>query len=169
MLEFTTVVGVDKKHLQQLSWTLPTWLRHKSEIRNSPLVVFFDQSEVGINDVRRVANLHRNATVIPWPQGKVEYEGDPNSKFHHPQRYKMLAGFVHIPARVVQTPYWLKLDTDVVAFPSRSWIDESWFDTNPSIVAQAWGMTKPANQMTLLDTWVSKYKDDKTKREHIVI
>ena len=66
----------------------------------------------------------------------------------------MLAGFVHVPTVHVDTSYWLKLDTDVVATGNDDWVDDCWFEGDPAIVAQPWGFTKPADQVLKLDEWV---------------
>lgn len=153
----TIVLGVDRKHLQQLSWVFPTWAKCKPGLLKMPLVIFYDTEEVDESEIRQVLNGH-SATLVPWPYDpKVVFTGDTSTKFFHPQRYKMLSGFVHVPARTVQTPYWLKLDTDVVATGTSSWIDKRWFKGNPAIVAPAWGFTKPPNQMEVLDQWVEDH------------
>ncbi len=159
---FTTVVGVDKKHLEQLTYTLPTWVKHKPDIKENPLVVFYDKDQLTFQDVEKVTRrYHGNVTTVAWPDREgVVYEGD-DSKWYNAQRYKMLAGFVHVPARTVETQMWLKLDTDTVATAGHAnWVDYSWFDDYPAIVSQAWGFTKPANQMDLLDAWVAENKED---------
>ena len=71
----------------------------------------------------------------------------------------MLAGFIYVASQYVRTPYWLKLDCDVVADGRDDWIDPIWFEADPAIVAHRWAFTKPPNQMDLLDAWVEKEKD----------
>lgn len=159
--DYTLVIGVDRKHLDQLRLVWPTWMRHKPEFAEKQVVIFYDhESGLTEENIRSVAK-HRHLRVCQWPFPDVKYAGDETSKWYHPQRYKMLAGFVHVPALLVNTPYWLKLDTDVVATGQRDWIDLKWFKNNPAIVAHRWGFTKPANQMDLLDAWVEK------NRKHI--
>lgn len=157
--DYTTVIGVDAKHLNQLRMVWPTYEVHKPDLLKQPLIVFYDQ-ESGITreDVQRSVT-HPNPVIYAWPPPRVRYTGDFTSKWFHPQRYKMLAGFVHVPAMCVDTPYWLKLDTDVVAVGKPDWIDPSWFTGNPAIVAHRWGFTKPAEQMIVLDNWAETHKD----------
>jgi hypothetical protein len=91
---------------------------------------------------------------------RTEYNGDLNSKWTNPQRYKMLSGFVHVPAMFVRTPYWMKLDTDVVAVGEPDWIDPGWFEGQPAIVSHRWSYTKPADQMMKLDAWAERHKHE---------
>lgn len=152
--DYTTVVGVDDKHLRQLEMVWPTWRKHKPSMLANPMLVFYDYRQVSALRVRAVCD-HPRLTVLGWPCKPFEQYGDfPElGKFGGAQRYKMLAGFVHVPARHVMTKYWLKLDTDTIATGVDDWIDPSWFLGNPAIVAQPWSFTKPADQMMKLDEW----------------
>lgn len=158
MIDFTTVVGVDDKHLKQLQMVYPTWIKHKPCLLEYPMVVFFDSESSVTEQYIRDTIQHPCLTVFEWPFVNVSYEGNENSKFNHPQRYKMLAGFVHVPAQVVNTKYWLKLDTDVVAVGKPDWIKDWWFDGGPTIIAHPWSYTKPPDQMLRLDQWVEQNK-----------
>lgn len=153
-VDYTLVVGVDAYHLWQLSCVWPTWRKHKPQLAEVPMVVFYDRQEVKESDVRKV--LRREVNLVPWPPEGVKYEGDPKDKWTKPQRSKMLSGFVHVPAMAVATDYWLKLDTDVVATGEPNWIKGSWFDDSPAIVCHKWGFTRPPNQMLELDDWVKE-------------
>lgn len=157
--EYTTVVGVDKNHLEQLSYTWPTWCKHKPHILLHPMIVFYDYRQVSEYQVRRIVD-HPQLALVPWPfPGVEQWQGDKTSKWDDPQRNKMLCGFVHVAARYVKTPYWLKIDTDVVAAAQNEWIDVGWFDGNPAIIAHRWTFTKPPNQMELLDQWAADHMD----------
>ncbi len=154
--EYTTVVGVDRKHLQQLSHTWPTWKRHKPLLLNSPMIIFYDYREVSESHIRIVVD-HPQLTTVPWPfSASVQFQGAGTTKWNDPQRHKMLCGFVHVAAKHVRTPYWLKLDCDVVAVGVDDWIDPTWFDNVPAIVAHRWTFTKPPDQMDLFDQWVEE-------------
>ncbi len=153
--DFTTVVGVDRKHLLQLHHTWPTWRKHKPMLLDHPMLVFYDRREVSVDRIRATVD-HPKVTMISWPPGPQEFEAEEDGKWGRSQRYKMLAGFVHAPARYVQTDYWLKIDTDTIATGMNDWIDEQWFDDSPVIVASPWSFTKPADQMMKLDEWANK-------------
>lgn len=156
--DFTLVCGVDRKHLKQLGMVSKTWFKHKPMLLDRPMLVFFDRTQIGFDDVREEVE-HPNLSLVSWPWDGVSYQGNKENKWYHPQRYKMLAGFVHVPGYHVTTPYWLKLDTDVVATSKNSWIDPAWINGKLSICSHRWGYTKPANQMLLLDDWVEAHKN----------
>ncbi len=160
MDDFTLVLGADKKHLQQLAMVFPTWKRHKPSIFERKTLVFYDRFQLKCEDVFDALGSGFDMEVVPWPTtDRIVFPGDENNKWYHPQRYKMLAGFVHVPAKYVTTSYWLKLDTDVVATENDDWILPEWFENNPAIVAQGWAYTKPPDQMTILEDWIEKNRD----------
>jgi len=163
MIDYTLVVGVDKKHLEQLSYTWPTWKRHKPSLLDVPMVVFRDRHQVQEIEIRKVVD-HPNLSVVTWPlesfDHRYDYRLPGKTKWDNEQRYKMLAGFVYVPPVSVMTRYWLKVDTDTVADGNDDWIDDSWFDDCPAIVAHPWPYTKPPNQMIKLDDWVDRNKLD---------
>jgi len=157
MQTYTTVVGVDAKHLEQLDISWPTWKKNKSgTILSHPMIVFRDYEQVSEKELRFVVD-HPDLTVYAWPMGGAEYAGDNRSKWTDAQRHKMLAGFVHVPAMFVQTDYFLKLDCDVVAIGEDDWINPEWFADEPAIVSHPWGYTKPPDQMVRLDRWVEDH------------
>lgn len=155
--EFTLVCGLDSKHLTQFEIVFPTWKKHKpSLINNHPMLIFYDADDNKISDtIIREKIDHPNLKCQKWPTSNIVYDGDSNSKWTNPQRYKMLAGFVHI-SHFVQTPFMFKLDTDAVANGVDDWIDPDWFNDSPVVVAQPWSFTKPKDQMMALDRWVKE-------------
>ena len=157
--EYTLVLGLDRRHLRQLQIVWPTWRRHKPSITEVPLLIFYDHAEIDEYDIRQVTKRTEDAIYFPWPCPGVHYDGDPASKWYHPQRYKMLAGFVHVPALHCLTEYYLKIDTDAVAMGQPDWIDPRWFENDPSIIAPPWGYCKPADQIDRLDDWVRQHKE----------
>jgi hypothetical protein len=165
VVDYTVVIGVDAKHLKQLSWTLPTWARHKPSLFDRPWIVFYDREDVKIKEdlVPETISLlpaspKGNITYVAWPPDPVVWEGDDQSKWTSKQRHKMLAGHVHVPARFVETPWWLKLDTDAIASGEDDWIRDEWFENDPVFVGSPWGYTKPADQIVELDRWAEKTK-----------
>lgn len=152
MNDYTLVLGVDRKHLEQLRLVLPTWIKHKPSLLNQPIIVFYDWEEVTATQIRSTLPIS-SYQLTPWPIDGIKYGGDPDNKWWNPQRWKMFSGFIHVAAQYVKTKYWLKVDTDVVATGQDSWIDRHWFDDDPGIVCQSWGYTKPPDQMQQLDAW----------------
>lgn len=159
---YTLVLGVDEKHLQQLKIVLPSWRKHKPSLFKHPWIIFYDVGQllsVAISEVIHQRDIDKELKIIQWPPHGIElYEGDPNNKFSNPQRYRMLSGFVHVAAKHVETPYFLKIDTDTIASDMDDWIDESLFENDPAIISQKWHYSKPANQMLELDQWAEDNK-----------
>lgn len=154
---FTVVVGVDKAHLPHFECVIKTWQRFKPSLFEHPWVIFYDDSMTAeeILDITDEAGVEQ-LVLYRWPDDdRVQYPPGDGTKWTDRQRYKMLAGFVHVPARIVSTLYWLKLDLDVVAAGHDDWIDPSWFNDRPVIIAHKWSYTKPANQILMLDEWAS--------------
>lgn len=154
--DFTVIVGVDGAHLWQVAPVMGTWLRHKPDIFNRPFVVFYDVATTYADAVRGVLPgcIARTALLVPWgrPQ-EAQLVGE--GRWYAPQRQLMLAGFVHVPAAVqVGTPYWMKLDLDVVALPGPTH-DPGWLVCS-DVVGHSWGYTKPPGQMKELDDWCEK-------------
>lgn len=147
---YTVVVGVDRKHLEQLSLTWPTWKKHKPSLLSSPIHMFYDCQQLQPKDIHRVVD-HPDIRMSPWPPTGVDYP-DGDDKWTNGQRHKMLAGYIYV-ASMVHTEYWLKIDTDVVATGCDDWINADWFNDNPAIIAPPWGFTKPPDQIQKLDYW----------------
>jgi hypothetical protein len=158
MTDYTLVVAVDKQHLEQLSWTWPTWKKHKSSLLDHKMVVIYDRDQVTIDQVGAVVD-HSDMMTVPWPPIKdVKFKRISDDRWGDPHRYRMLSSFVHVPGMFVNTKYWLKIDTDTVATGQDSWIDEEWFKESPGIVSQPWGYTKPPDQMLKLDAWAAHHR-----------
>jgi hypothetical protein len=156
-MNYTLVLGVDKKTLEFLKIVLPTWAKHKPSLFWQPWIIFYNGvEEAQIKAVLDVVGVKQAADprFIAWPKKGVTYERDHLDKWTNPQRAKMLAGFAYVAADHCLTPYWLKLDLDAVATGRDDWVDPGWFDGNPSIIAPGWPYTKPADQMQKLDAWV---------------
>jgi len=137
---------VDRAHCEELRWVWPTWRCFKPELMKMPAVVFYDASQLRPDDMPFLRE-HPNLRFIPWEL--------PNA---WNQRERMLTGFVHVPAREVRTPWYLKLDTDVVATGSGEWLKSEWFEPDatgelPVFISAKWHYTKPRFLMDLLDHW----------------
>lgn len=144
--DITLVLGVDAAHLEELRWVWPSWMRLKPELRKMPAIVFYDARQVQPEDLGFLS-AHPNLRSVPWEL--------PNACN---QRERMLTGFVQVPAHEVITPWYLKLDTDVVAIGPGEWIKPEWFEPDPAgevpvFISSKWGYSKPRFVMDLLDHW----------------
>lgn len=156
--KFTLVVAVDEHHLQQLQKTHETWVGRFS-ISAPPMLVIYDGSQVSHDQIIDTIQWNMIETFdwnyfcdVDYPKGKDRWSTS--------QRYKMLAGVVYGSALRVKTPYWLKLDTDVVSpFPCQMWIKSDWFVDKPAIVGHRWPYTKPGNTISRLDRWATRYRN----------
>lgn len=155
-MDFTTVIGIDRKTIEYLKITWPTWAKFKPFLVRGPLLFFFDDSQVKSWEIAQIIKPYDiTAKFIAWPPSNSIWPTTSLSKWDNPQRIKMLSGFVHVPAKYVYTPYWMKLDVDVVATNYESYPNE-WFQGNPSIIASSWGYSKPPDIMVRLDQWVDQ-------------
>ncbi len=139
MNEITVVIGVDQNTAQQLAVSIPTWRKYRAEMFGWPWVLFYDRlAPLGIrpDDAQRLADeivKVARCRIVEWPPGNVEYETP---------REKMVTGFVFVPPEFVQTDYWMKIDTDVLALGPADWFDEQWFARRYVWIAPSWGYTK---------------------------
>lgn len=154
---FTTVIAVDAKYVRQLQYSVLTWQIHRPQLFKNPLVVIIDrQAEVEIRVAMPPAiNNHPQVSFHVWPD-----EAHAASPFVS-QRERMLSAFVHLPPRVVKTPWWLKIDCDVLAYGNADgWLDTEWMlggEKERIIVAPRWGYSKPGHQPGDLDNWGNQH------------
>lgn len=141
-MDLTLVVAVDKRHNEELKHSLPTWLKHRPALRDARMVLAYDRDELKMRDVKWCYGP--NVDLQPWPPANCQYKS---------QRHKMLSAFVFLSS-LVDTDYWLKIDTDAIAFHCRSLFpDPAWFDDRPAIVSNPWGYTKPASLLMDTERW----------------
>lgn len=144
--EFTTIVGVDREHLPELEAAWPTWVKWRPEVVGGDVLIVAD-SRLMTEDVMHALPWEANPRIV-WCDFPLDW----------PQRERMLTALVACVEHV-QTPCYLKLDTDTVAVgtgPDGKWWDDSWFDggvDGPVIVASPWGYTKPAEYLDRCDEW----------------
>lgn len=156
MCDYTLVVAVDGKHLEQFKHTWPTWRKNKPSLLKHPMLVIYDGKQVTDQQVVDVIKHPNSIMLIDWSRHCARDYGNGTDKWYNPARYRMLSAFVHVPGHIVQTPYWLKMDTDAIASGMDDWIDPEWFESEPAIVCSPWGFTRPPDQMDLLDQWVKE-------------
>lgn len=143
--DLTLLVAVDEEHLKELQLTWKTWAAFKPEVAKCPFVLIHDSSFDP--KLIQLDPTPENLSLIPWEMPGAE-----------DQREKMLNSFVRIAAEKVQTTWYLKLDTDVVAVDDSEWLEPEWFAADeenrvPVFVSSPWGYTKPADAIDRLDDW----------------
>lgn len=149
-ISFTTIVGVDEHHVKELELVWPTWKRFKPELLQNPLLVVCDGS-IPVSDWNCKLRFldHSDMRRVQWEMPDCS------------QREKMLNGITFAVSNYVQTPWFLKLDTDTVATEEKRWIDPEWFSVNeqdeyPVFVSHPWGYTKPPEAIDILDRWAQQ-------------
>ncbi len=148
----TTVVALDNHTERQLHGVWPTWRLHKRELLDRPMIALCDDAFGNYAFWRhRLKWLdHPALHLFSWDWW---IEGQSALPEGMTQRERMLTAFVHLAPKVVDTPYWCKIDADVVATNSEPWIDPAWFASKPALIASPWGYTKPAHWPGTLDRW----------------
>jgi len=153
MFQFTTMIGVDVEHLEELRVVWPTWMKHRPEIAQNRMVVIMDDDV--LLDTETGGYYSDPAEAIPFvdhPRMTIKVVNREKSIWKK-QREFMLSHFITTAPKLVKTKWFLKLDTDVVAAHGGKWWDEEWFRGDTAFVASPWGYTKPAWGMGMLDSW----------------
>ncbi len=142
--DYTIVCAVDARTIDQLRLVWPTWRRHKPELLDHEMLLICDGTPETLPEwERRLEWLdHPKRFLTMWSWG-----------LELTQRERMLTAFVHVPPRLVSTPYWLKIDTDAVASGPQQWVKEKWFANKPALIASPWGYTKPAWMLYTIEEW----------------
>ncbi len=151
--DYTTVLGCDDKTVKDLRQVWPTWRLLKPELLQHPMLVICD-AQAGDGDYWRhklrflAEHPNMRTTLWDWPNT------DDSDLSEMTQRERMLTSFVKIPPAMVETPYWLKIDCDVVAFAPGNFVNPMWFvGKYPSLIGPGWRYTKPAEWPGMLDKW----------------
>ncbi len=149
--DFTTCVAVDGHCAKQLEGVWPTWKLHRPEIFQRPFLAICDWA---VGDERFWQRRLRFLNHPDWRIAGWSWPDTDDSEFAGmTQRERMLTAWVKVPPAAVETPYFLKLDCDVVATKTCDWILPKWFSEKPAIIASPWGYTKPAHWLHDLDKW----------------
>lgn len=143
--DITLMVGVDEKHLEELKVTWPTWIKYKPEVLKMPMRVVCDGKYPKWHWEEKLEFLDRpDVEITLW------------EKEASTQREKMLTALTYSPESI-QTPWYLKLDTDAIAVEKIDWINAEWFKDSPAFISSPWGYTKPADWIDKLDAWAATY------------
>lgn len=146
MVDFTLVIAVDDRHLHQLTYSFPTWIRFKGELRICPILIIYDSQEVNPDDKR--------FDILKQYGNKVEFtEWNPPEGMYENQQGKMLTSLIFAPSFCVKTPWYVQIDTDSFAYNNKKWIYDDWFEDDYKFIASPWGYTKPSNAIELMDDW----------------
>lgn len=137
-MEFTLVSAVTPDYLPKLRLTYQTWAR-KKQFRGRELIIFCSGFNNPLEEID-LGGQDFKLRVIPWEM-----------KEYHTKRELILSSFVLGSAVAVSSPYWVKLDCDVVFTSDRDIFGDNDFDYDLS--SQRWGYTKPAYWIDELNKW----------------
>lgn len=156
--DFTIVVAIDPAHLAELRLSYPTWIRHHPELADRPMVVICDGDRHPDGAPARPGATVAwwgaiEDIVYPFHRGKIHPIFASSSDPQISQREKMLSAFVLKAPLRVDTPWYLKIDTDCIATVGGDWVYPEWFEREPVLIAPAWGYTKPGSMLDKLDDW----------------
>ena len=147
MINFTSAIACDASYVKYLRCVWPTWKRFRPEVFSQPMVVLHDcalpAAEMAFID-------HPNVEFVAVPEM-------PNAT----QRERMLTAFIMLVPWLVKTPWFAKIDADVVARRNDpGWCSDDRAAPNekgqvPVFVASGWNYTRPSNAIALCDAWGS--------------
>lgn len=151
--DFTTVIALDRQHNDEFKLSLQTWLRFHPEILERPLLVIRDEagsrkfSTDYISEAWKapVATLHWGWPYKYWDTLELL----PGHR-ELSQRERMLTALTVVPPAMVQTPYWLKIDTDTICTGNGPSL-ESFIEPGGDLIASPWGYTKPIDAIGRLN------------------
>jgi len=136
-LRATLVIAVNEKYLNKLKANYPTWSNFATRY---PVLVIYN----GVN-LEQLSFIKGQVRFVEW---NMDVETD---------RERMLSSFVLCAPFNVDTPFWIKLDVDVMAkrndctlFSSKQWYD---YD----LVGHRWGYTKPGKWIKMLEEWADAH------------
>lgn len=141
--DITILLSVDDHHLNELTHSYKTWIKFKNEIKDMSCYIMYDSSQISDKD-KRFNNIGISR-LIPW---------DDKNNLYTSQREKMLTALVFGMGEI-QTPWFLKIDTDAIATNTDKWMSEDWFDDSV-FISNPWGYTKPADAIPILDKWANE-------------
>lgn len=158
--EFTVLCAVDDSHVDELAISYDSWRRHKPSLLSRPMLVMID-----VHSTPSEHSWHTNAKrywasrldFLGSHSGKVEFRFS-SAAPDIPVRERVLSSFV-FAAKFIETPYYLKLDADLLATGCDDWIDPKWFWGGPEVIAPRWGYTKPASQVAAFNAWSNGFPD----------
>ncbi len=145
--EMTLVTAVDHQLINKLALTWPTWMQHKPGLATMPIVVIHDDS---INPQGPRCDFLREHPAIRFVRWAPETNGH--------TRESLQEALVFVPAREIDTPWYLRLAPETVAVDNSPWSFAKWFapdvdNRTPACIASPWGYTKPADAIEQLDEW----------------
>lgn len=144
MKYFTTVIGIDEEHYDEWLIARESFERVAPEVLSKVLFLVDEGFTPGRQGQERWDELAKGV-------GDFQVEIVPQDD-SMTQRERMLTALTVMPHKYVDTPWFLKLDTDAVAV-SPLVIPEQVRENKVVLAAPKWGYTKPPSAMKALEEW----------------
>lgn len=139
MFDFTTVVGIDEEHYEEWLIARESFERLAPRVLNR-LLFLVDEEFWSSEVLKELSQSAKQYLMVPVPPSDA------------PQRARMLTALTTMPHEHIDTPWFLKLDTDAVAVGDIR-IPQAVVSGDMVLAAPKWGYTKPATMMTTLAEW----------------
>jgi uncharacterized radical SAM superfamily Fe-S cluster-containing enzyme len=155
---FTIVTACTEGYYRKFVLAVPTW-NIKPQFAKAPIIIFYDAS-LKEDDFDFVRRYFKNVSVLPvmdrWPGASM--------------KERIFATLLYCSQEIIKTPYYCKLDGDVVFLDGQDVFLPEDFDYD--LCGHSWGYTKPGRYVDQLeDSWNGVEKSDygtdlKTKKCH---
>lgn len=136
----TLVTAVNQPYLEKLRLTLPTW-QLKPQLSDCPLLVFYHG--LAPEELSFIHEYRDSVRLVPW-----------DMRHYESARELMLSAFVLGAPRLVETPYWVKLDADSFFLDDQDVFLDHMFDYD--LAGHKWNYTKPGRWLAELDDWAQE-------------
>lgn len=149
----TLLIVVDDHHLEELTLVYPTWLLHHPQILQMPHLLVYDRQQLRPGDPRIEWLRHRlasRAAELGVPPPEIQLH--PWEMEAPTQRERQLTALVRC-VRLIQTEWYLKLDTDTYS-NGPGWPSDEDFQ-GQVLLSNPWSTTKPRTSLPQLDAWAA--------------
>lgn len=152
----TVVAAVDRARLPALEASWQTWLKLRPEFRQLPKLIVFDATD-GLTS----GDL---ATFRETPATRLLSRRSPRPRTSSGDDVRL---FLDVAASEVKTPWFLKLDPEVIAVRDDPWLDRQWFAQDdqgrlPAFIGSAQPHWSSARELNALDDWGDSVESLKT-------
>lgn len=140
--DFALVTGITPAYMKKLKWCLPTW-QHKPQFKGRKLYVYHSGFSDPAKELSWIGDYFDTVNLVEWSMPKYDTV-----------RELMLSSFVLCSARVVDEPYFVKLDADTYCTNEQDlFLPE---DFEHDLFSHRWGYTKPGWWIDRMDAWVQR-------------
>ena len=145
--EFTTIVGLDDEHFQELKISYQSWSKYRPDLMAQPMTFVCDSGQGS------ASYWEAKVKQFGHPSHSVQmFDGTHLRGVGASQREVMLTALVWAAAQV-ETQFFLKLDTAAVAVSRGAAVQRDWWNSGRAFVSHRWGFTRPSRFIAQLNSW----------------